>query len=207
MIIILLHIGKQYFMFNTIKNSIFPFIITFFILNVASQAQVTGVKYMMEYNKVSNLFDCYLVITEGQATTMAQRTQFNTQFSVLVPEGVKVTMAELHMPLQNNQEYKGTDPCEWKIQGKLAKPSNMPAYDFYSIVPLLDPSAQYNNIKSGDKIKLFSLSIDATKDQRKLVRLFDNAKDPGSNVEGMYGRNFSNGFTMGGLKQLYKGNK
>lgn len=194
-------------MFNTIINKILPTLFGLFIMTTALHAQVTGVKYKIEFNKKSKLYDCYVIITEGRAEKMSDRTQFNTQFSILAPTGVKVTMAELHMPLQNNQMYKGTDPCEWKIQGKLAKPSNMPAYDFYSIVPILDPSAQYNNVKKGDKIKLFSLSIEANKDQRKLVRLFDNLKDPDSNAEGMFGRNFSNGFTMGGLKQLYKGNK
>ena len=81
-------------------------------------------------------------------------------------------------------------------------PVPSPKNDFYAIRPVLFPSSFYNDVNQGDKIKLFTLNI--TSDNIKGVRLFNNGVDPGPEVTGMLGRDFNNGFCMGGPAQLYK---
>jgi hypothetical protein len=169
-------------------------------------SQVTGVKYGVHKNAKNGHFDCYIYISEGEAKSAIHRTQFNAQYSVLVPAGSAVSMAERFMPLQDNQTYNGHTPCEWRIASVVRAPQIMPDKDFYGIIPSMGPTSQYNDIKAGDTIKLFSLSVIPSPKSSSEVRLFENNKDPVSSDAGMSGANFANGFTIGGLTQLYKGN-
>nr|HMU04104.1 hypothetical protein [Saprospiraceae bacterium] len=57
------------------------------------------------------LYDCCLIVMSGSATSPIQRAQFGSQYSVVVPTGTQVQIAQLHNPIQNNQFYNGTVPC------------------------------------------------------------------------------------------------
>ncbi|MFZ1705260.1 MAG: T9SS type A sorting domain-containing protein [Saprospiraceae bacterium] len=137
---------------------------------------------------------------------MQQRVQMNAQYTVVVPTGSTVVMAEKHMPLQSNQNYNGTIPMEWQLGSVVVSPGSKPESDFYSIVPTLAPTSFYNNLVPNDTVALFSLAISPITDCGKGVRLFDNENDPGPLAVGMNGSNFSNGFTMGGIQNKYFGN-
>lgn len=94
---------------------------------------------------------------------------------------------------------------EWAISSKVTSPSVSPEYDFYGITPKLAPAGFYNTLKEGDLIKLFSVRIEGDEFDHSMVRIFNNENDPRSFEEGMLNGDFSNGFTLGGYTQLFKG--
>lgn len=164
-------------------------------------AQVTAANYELVYNEKEKLFDVYLVVLEGSATTTRHRVQFNSQVSLVVPTGATLEITQNHNPFQDNQQYKGTKPLVWELVKPLIAPAPSPKSDFYAVRPVLFPSSFYNDVNQGDKVKLFTLKI--TTDNIQGVRLFNNGVDPGPEVAGMLGRDFNNGFCMGGPAQLY----
>ncbi|MBK9735235.1 MAG: hypothetical protein IPO92_09815 [Saprospiraceae bacterium] len=171
------------------------------------KAQVTGVKYMLTYNSKSENLDCYIVITEGKAAELKHRVQFNSQISLVVPKGVIPRVVQTYMPINDNQTFDGTKPCNWNILSKILNPAVTPDKDYYSVIPELIPSSFYNKMKAGDKIKLFSIGINGDKSLLRAIRLFDNATDPSADVKSMAGADFTNSFTIGSLESIYKGNQ
>ncbi len=169
-------------------------------------AQITGIKYMLQYNTETENMDCYLVIIEGNAKDIRQRVQFNSQISLVAPNGTVPVIENSYMPLNDNQTYTGTQPCKWKIMSTIISPSITPEYIYLSVVPELKVSSFYNNLKAGDKIKLFSLGVENDTVCVKSIRLFDNGTGPGSSAAGMNGSDFTNSFTLGSLQTIYKGN-
>ena len=183
------------------------FIFTLVLTVTNAIAQVTEVYYMIKYNEANQLHECFAVILKGSASTIQQRTQLSSQFSVVVPAGSSINIAQHHMPLQNNQNYTGTIPCLWTLGNQILSPAAQPQSDFYGIIPSLVPASQYNNLSEGDSVKLFSLSISIPQSACKSnIRLFQNGIDPAAAAPGMGGGDFSNGFTIGSPIQRYKGN-
>ncbi|MEM9546324.1 MAG: T9SS type A sorting domain-containing protein [Bacteroidota bacterium] len=170
-----------------------------------SKAQVTSVNYLIDYNEVTDLYDCKIVIGAGSAMTYPQRIQFNAQYSVVVPTGSTITIEELHNPLENNQFYTGTIPCIWDFAPAEISPPVQPEDDFHRFFPSLVPTSSYNNLMAGDTVTLFSLAVDGVGSCQNVVRLFENGVDP-SSQEMPTGADFSNGFTLGGINQIYSGN-
>ncbi len=177
-----------------------------FFLTQRSDAQISSVNYQLKYDTVLCRYDAYIIINSGSATTIAQRTQFNAQYTLVVPTGTTLTVAASHMPLQNNQTYGGTVPLTWQTSSIVDAPAAQPESKFISIVPVLSPAAQYNNISSGDTIKLFSFTVSSIVNCGSGIRIFENGSDPTSSDAGMGGSDFSNGFTIGGTSQLYNAN-
>ena len=173
----------------------------FFTVN----AQVTYVRYLIEYNDLSSLYDCKIVIGSGSATTIPQRIQFNAQYSVVVPTGSQLNIQERHNPLEDNQSYNGTIPCMWYIAASEVSPIIQPANDFYSIVPNLETICLYNDLAIGDTITLFSLSVDVDPCENA-IRPFENGVDLNNKSSGGILGDYSNGFTLGSISQIYGGN-
>ncbi|MEM9546323.1 MAG: T9SS type A sorting domain-containing protein [Bacteroidota bacterium] len=172
-------------------------------INFAS-AQVLELNYLIEYNETSELYDCKIVITNGQATTFIERIQFNTQYTIVVPHGTMLSIEELHNPIENNGQYTGTIPCLWEFGPKELAPPTASHLDFHAIFPNLSPPSYYNNIYAGDTITLFSVSADLDPCSN-LIRPFENGIDP-SSFEMPSGGDFSNGMAIGGPDQKYDGN-
>ncbi|MBK8699922.1 MAG: hypothetical protein IPN29_10475 [Saprospiraceae bacterium] len=172
-----------------------------------AEAQVTKVDYQIRFNKATSFFDCFIIIKEGSAISFQHRTQLSAQYTVIVPTGSTVSIAQLHMPLQNNQGYNGTTPAVWTLSNSVSHPASQPFSDFYGLTPSITPSSQYNNLNTLDTVRLFSLQIDLPPlSCRSGVRLFKNNIDPGPAAPGMGGGDFSNGFTIGNTLQRYQGN-
>ncbi len=187
------------------KPSILVFI--FFILSFTPIfAQVNSVNYHIRYNSNTCLFECCIIIMDGSATSPIHRAQFGSQYSVVVPTGTQVQIAQLHNPIQNNQTYKGTVPCVWNINSSISAPAAQPESDFHSVTPSNSPSSFYNNLVTGDTVVLFSLSLSPIINCGQGVRVFDNISDPAASAEGMGGGDFSNGFTLGGINNKYNDN-
>lgn len=197
--------NKFYFPYFTILKKAIPCLI-FLYYSTLSSAQITSVKYSLKYNVETDVFDGFLIIAGGSATSVIQRIQFNAVYSLVVPTGTKFHISERYMPLQSNQNYAGTVPCEWKIATSVLSPEAKPTRDFYAIVPSLFPTSHYNNLNQGDTIKLFSIKMDTIVGCASDIRLFENDSDPDSSAPGMQGSDYSNGFTVGGITQLYAGN-
>lgn len=168
--------------------------------------QVTKVKYQMRYNTTSCRFDCYLIIAQGSGTTPQQRAQFGSQFSVVVPTGSSVSIAQNFMPLVGNQSYNGTIPLTWTLSSLIQAPAVTPQFDYHGITPLTSPAAFYNNLNTGDTIRIFSLNISPITTCASSIHVFENNVDPPSDAPGMGGGDFSNGFALGGTAQLYDSN-
>jgi hypothetical protein len=169
-------------------------------------SQVQSVDYSLRYNSETCLFDCYLIINEGETKTTVSRAQFNSQVTIVVPVTSNVFVEDSYMPLKDNQVFKSTESVSWEISNELEQPADLSNSRLVSISPVLAPTAFYNSIKQGDEIKLFSLKVNPIVNCAEGVRLFDNQKDPNSGAKGMMGADFSNGFTIGEIGQKYVSN-
>lgn len=87
----------------------------FFGILFTLSAQVTDVKFLIEYNDITELYDCKIYIAEGEATTYPQRIQFNTQYSIVVPTGTQISIDSFYNPKENNATYTGTIPTLWNL--------------------------------------------------------------------------------------------
>lgn len=188
---------------ETVKNNI----LIIALLAVASgiSAQVNAVKYSLKYNPETCLFDCYLNVEEGKTKMLRHRAQFNAQVTIVAPDGSYVAVRESYMPLKDNQEYRSDASIDWIETSLVDAPEAAKDLSFHSFTPTLAPTAFYNDLEAGAEVKLFSVVVDPMVDCASDVRLFDNTRDPNSSQPGMQGGDFTNGFTMGGLNQLYKG--
>jgi len=179
------------------------------LLGLAAQfsfAQVQGVNYAIKYNAKSCLFDCFMVVNEGHAKNTLDRAQFNAQLTIIAPVTSNVYITESYMPLVNNQNRDGNTPANWQVANEIESPKDMPDNRLVSIIPEILPTAFYNNLNVGQEVKLFSFKVTPLTHCGNEVRLYDNIDDPKSSREGMYGSDFRNGFTIGGIEQKYQGN-
>lgn len=181
-------------------------IVSILFFALSANCQISGVKYLMERQSGKPYIDVYLMITEGSAATQKQRAQFGSQISIITPKSLTPKIAKTYMPITDNQEMKGTIPCDWQILSKTIGPSNDQDHSYFSITPVLSPSSFYNKIKAGDKIKLFTIEVEGNQDCIDGVRFFDNETDAGASVAGMKGADFVSVFCIGGIKSIYKGN-
>lgn len=169
-------------------------------------AQINAVQYQLRFNETTNLFDCYLLIKDGNAYNENERIQFNSQYTLIVPANSAVQLVKTYNPLLDNKSNSGSRAQQWTISNISAKPSSDRQHDYISIVPALTPTAFYNNLSAGDEIKLFSINIQPVTNCGADVKLFENGLSLSSSAKGLRGGDYSNGFTMGGVDQIYQGN-
>jgi hypothetical protein len=176
----------------------------FFITILHSIAQVKSVSYDIRYNNQTGLFDAFLLVNEGEAHSQVERLQFNAQFSIVTPGHTSFSIEESFMPLENNRNYKGTKAARWEVASFFENEDVLNGNSIYAVSPRLFNTSFYNDLKEGSEVKLFSMSVTPVPVDKKKVRIFDNIKDPSAKKFG--GSNFENGFTMGGVTQLYNVN-
>ena len=179
-------------------------VLGFVCLALILNAQITGVQHLIEYNMETEMYDCKIVITGGQAETYPQRIQFNSQYSIVKPAGATFSIDTLYEPREENQFYTGTIPCLWEISSAEYAPPITPDVDYVAISPNLSPPSAFDNLYAGDTITLFSISSDADPCTNPL-RPFENETDPAS-ANMPSGGDFSNGYSFGVGGQVYKGN-
>ena len=167
-------------------------------------AQIESIKYLIEYNDITHLYDCKIVIIEGKAQTYPQRIQFNSQYTIVVPHGTTLKIEELYNPKEANQFYEGTIPCLWEFGPKEIAPPITPLLDYHTVFPNLSPPCAFYNLWTGKTITLFSVSADIDPCDNA-VRPFDNVTGP-SSLDMPSGGDFSNGYSFGGGVQVYGGN-
>lgn len=189
------------------KSRTLTTLLTAFLFNSLVFGQtVSSVDFALKYDPMTCWYDFHIIIQEGYAEGIGQRTQFSSQISMVIPTGSTIEIVQLYMPLRSNQSYNGSVPTDWNLGPTISNPASSPNNDFISITPSISPSSQYNNIYAGDTIKLFSVAIAGAPNCGEGIRLFENGVDPNSGDAGMDGADFSNGFTIGGFAQLYNGN-
>ncbi|MFT4534840.1 MAG: hypothetical protein ACJA1A_001858 [Saprospiraceae bacterium] len=188
---------------KTLKLLIFS---TLLLFVGSMSAQVTGVNYQLKYDTVDCQYDALLIINAGDASSISERVQFNSQFSVIVPTGTTVDVDTSYMPLLNNSTYTGTEPIAWQKGSVVSNDPALPGYDFISITPYIDlQTYHYNDLDAGDTIKLFSLNTSPITNCGDEIRMYENGADPtSSDLAG--GNDFYNGFTVGSTEQLYEAN-
>jgi hypothetical protein len=175
------------------------------LANLSLSAQVSEVKYSVEYNESTAFFDCYLHIIKGstRAGMHVDRVQFNAQFSLVSHAGVDIEIIERFNPLIDNIDNNGTEPNGWQIFNRLKSPDEAPGLNFYSISPKLAPTSHYNDLFEGDKVKIFSVKSAPIDTCTYKLRMFDNTIDT---IIGTTNGDYRNGFSVGGIMQLYSGN-
>lgn len=174
--------------------------------SLSLQAKVSSVKFMLKHKAADKSVGIYLIVHEGEAKTAKDRIQFNAQISLVVPKGLEPNRIESFMPLNGNKDYKGKEAIRWEIESKVKGPGVTPDLDYYSIVPVLQPTSFYNNLNAGDTVHLFNVYFEGSDVCFYNIRLFDNVNDPNPKSPGMAGSQFVNTFTIGGLEKVYIGN-
>lgn len=188
-----------------IKKAIFLFGLSVLPFASGLIAQIDSVKYLLEYNTSTGNFDISVFIVGGKATTVSRRTLSKTQISIIIPTGASLEIAERFMPLENNQTYTGTIPNAWKKSAHVVNPVVFPDYDIHSIAPAFSTPSQFNNVESGDTIKLFSVDIKLRSGCLSDVKLFEREMNMYCGP-GLGGGDFSQGMSIGSIKELYAGN-
>jgi hypothetical protein len=181
----------------------------FFVIVLLTQnlnAQINAVQYQLRFNERTNLFDCFLLIKDGKASTAQERIQLNSQYTLKVPARSAVQIVKSYMPLLDNKHDADSKPQPWVVANIIAEPAADKVHDYISIVPSLAPTGFYGDINTGDEIKLFSINIQPVTNCGADVKIFENGEDFGSMAPGFKGGDFSNGFTLGNVEQIYQGN-
>lgn len=114
----------------------------------------------MEYNNSTSLYDCKIVIIEGEGITYKQRLLTEIHYTLVVPTGVQCIIEERHQPIMDNKFYEGTIPFDWQFFISAISPSLQPENDFHLVCPSGIDQATFNNLYEGDTITLFSVFVD-----------------------------------------------
>ncbi|MFT6333858.1 MAG: hypothetical protein ACI86M_001566 [Saprospiraceae bacterium] len=184
---------------DIIKKVACSFLYLFISYTSFTQAQVFGVSYYMEYDTSECRYDCSVIVIEGSATFIPFRTQFNSQYTLVVPTGTTIAIEETYLPLQDNQYYLGTVPSDWTIGASAFNVLDL-GIDYHPVSPNLGIASQYNDINEGDTLKIFSFSVTGNSECGTGVRFFENGLDQNVN-----GGDYSCGFTIGGPWEDYTG--
>jgi hypothetical protein len=107
-----------------------------FFLTQNVQAQVTSVNYQLKYDADSCKYFACIIINAGSASTVARRTQTNSQYTIVVPTGTSISVNRSYFPLRNNQTYTGTEPAPWNITTSVIAPDTMPDLTFTLLHPI-----------------------------------------------------------------------
>ncbi|MEE9439756.1 MAG: hypothetical protein V3V14_12195 [Saprospiraceae bacterium] len=176
------------------------FCIVLFFLTSSMYAQVEHVSYMMKYDTASCKFDCYIVIDAGSANTIPNRAQLSTQYTIVVPNGLSLTITDKYMPLINNYTYTGTVPANWVVSNSYVSQY----FTYYGIIPPSSPLPMYNDLAAGDTVKIFSVAIAGMNNCASEVHVYENGVDEDFNQTG--GSDYSNGIHLGNVQGQYNGN-
>ncbi len=179
-----------------------------FMSNFAD-AQVTSVNYWLKYDTVYCRYDAYFIVNAGSATSIDDRIQFNSQYTIVVPTGNTLTLVKSYAPYEGNEvSGTSTDTVQWSVSTTVYNPivnGNPTGSDYYGITVPLSPTARYNNLSPGDTVKLFSIALDNYDNCSEGIRIWDNDTDP-SSTDLPGDNDFDNGFTIGSASQLYNDN-
>lgn len=189
--------------FISIKNTL---VLTLALITTLLHAQLDGVKYMLKYDAKNDYFDCYLIVSDGFAKTIDDRTQIAAKVSLVVPSGTEFSIAKSYLPLYDNANFTGIRPAKWEITTKIKKPKASPRFDYFSITPDLSETAYYNQMEVGDSVKLFSIILDTIVGCADGVRLFINGSDPDATAEDFLNQDLSNTFAAGTPNNVYISN-
>lgn len=163
---------------------------------IISHCQVTSVNYQIKYNQDSCWYDAFLIINAGSATTVDERKQDFSAYSLVVPAGTFIDVIRNYNPIKNNATYSGNTPNNWIIYAAIGAPTIDPTSDYYIFAPSMDDDAHYNDLNAGDTIKLFSFFIDTVLNCGGGIRVFENGIDPGPTAPGMGFIDFTNTFDL-----------
>jgi len=190
----------------TLRYALVSLLLCLFGLSKVEGQGVTEVDFLIQYNPETCLYEACIVIISGSATSITDRVQFNSQYTIVVPTGTTISIDPLFAPLEANTGYTGTIPCLWEFGPKEIAPPTAPGLDFHAVFPNLSPPSWYNNLSEGDTIRLFGISVDDMGNMCGIdIRPFENGVDPPS-TEMPGGGDFNNGFTIGGAVQDYRAN-
>ena len=167
-------------------------------------SQITSINFLLNHNCETNLYEVKLKILEGNAMSAGQRSQFNSQISMVVPTGLNFEIVERFNPIKDNQNYEGIEAMNWGMFAPVISPPEQPENDFYSISPQLAPASFYNNLSEGEEVLLFACKIGNDEEYNPDIRFYDNENDPAIQSAGS---DFRNGFSLGSPVQIYNTNE
>ena len=180
---------------------IFSFVLTMLLAGNMT-AQVEGVSYALSFNASTSSYDCFLIIDEGETFSKMHRIQFYSQVSIVAPTGSNLVVSNSYMPFGGNNTKKSRNSVEWLIADIVSSPIEDSIHDYYSISPNIYQTTFYDNISEGDKLRLFSVKAISNENEIVNIRLYENGV--GKEIKDI---DFSNGFSLGGSNQIFKGIK
>ena len=170
------------------------------LFSINTFGQVTGVRYLLTYDDATDDYTVSLVVDEGATNTALSKIQSNCQITIVIPSGAGLMITDRMQPTV----LGSSNPCNWFTGNQVFGASIMSAYDLYGIQPQLAPTCAYEDLAEGDIVDLFKFNLANHDNCMEQARLYENGLDDA--LVGMQGANFSNGYTIGGPEQIYKGN-
>jgi hypothetical protein len=171
----------------------------FYLFSLVTSAQVSGLQLMLKPQLGTNKYDVSIIITSGNATTMAQRLSFISSLTVISPTGSTVSIDSILNPVKDPD----TGPA-WS-KASYINPYSSDSLDYHQFSYNPTPSSFYTEMILGDTVRLFSLNINTNNTICKnKIRLYKNGFERPSSELG--GRNFLNSIAIGSSVNDYKGN-
>jgi len=180
-------------------NLLAQFVVLFFMhLSCTSFSQITGVKYLLSETETSSAYEVSIQITSGFTQSLQDRIAFNAQVTLLIPMEADFSIIETFNP-RDDQDYDSASPIPWDIISTESTDIGE-GYNLYVINPnfeALSNTAWYDDMTPGTIVPLFRFEATGTNFCDTPYLIAENNEVEAS---------VANGFTVGGLSQLYMGN-
>lgn len=179
------------------------FLIIGFFGFIAAQnlnAQVSGIRYQLDFDAATKIHCMSIVVEEGQTNSILETVQGNTNITFKIPGDSKMRIVKNYAPFIHDNS-----PAKWSISVSVHKPEADKTCSYVSVTPTLSPTAMYKSLKKGDKIRLFDFMVTDLQNCGKEVMFYQNGVDLDSHAKGLRGGDFSNGFVLSYGEDVYKG--
>ena len=90
-----------------------------------SYSQLKDVSFQLKYEKSNNVFECYLIVNDGDAYSKKNRIQYNSQITIVTPPETELKIVESFSPLQDNAMLNGTKSTKWTIGNEVKNSSSL----------------------------------------------------------------------------------
>lgn len=156
---------------------------------------LSEVDYLIEFNETDCAYDCKFIVNQGVAVDPADRIQFNSTYSLVVPSDVTISNSDI-----SNEAPTGVS---WAILAAELSPPSDPDHNFYHILSDNPTAAMHDTLVPGDTVTLFQVQLPYDFHGQVGIRNFINGSDLVGNPV-----NMDNSMIIGDvLTELYNTNR
>ena len=160
------------------------------LLTVENNTVLDDVKYKIEFDETTCLYNCFLVAENGNALSQTERLKLASTYSIAIPKDVNIVSIQSVAP----------STMSWEIGDSIIMPVSNPLMNFYQVVTDVTPMEFYDPIYQGDEVLLFTIELDANVYGECGFRNFVNGQDPQGNMFSI-----DNDFNIGGQIDIFSG--